>query len=83
MNARQFFDKVAELRQAQKEYFKTRSSQALSQSKFLEREIDNEIRRVKEIENKKQQELVQTDLKENRKNNFLKKDNYDTKETDT
>lgn len=49
MNARAFFDKVSEMREAQKEYFKTRSSAALTRSKALEREIDNEISRVQLI----------------------------------
>lgn len=46
MNAKQFFDKVAEMRKAQKEYFRTRTPLALNQSKQPEREIDKEIERV-------------------------------------
>lgn len=46
MKPKEFFDKVSELREAQKEYFKTRSSAALNRSKALEREIDAEIARV-------------------------------------
>lgn len=46
MNARQFFDKVAEMRNAQKEYFKSRDKSALDEAKRLEKEIDAEIRRV-------------------------------------
>ncbi len=49
MNARQFFDRVAQLRHFQKEYFKTRSREALQQSIALEKEIDAEIERVKTI----------------------------------
>ncbi len=49
MNARQFFDRVAQLRHFQKEYFKTRSREALGQSIALEKEIDTEIERVKTI----------------------------------
>lgn len=49
MNARQFFYKVVEMRSAQKDYFATRSSTALSKSKALEKEIDNEIARVNDI----------------------------------
>lgn len=49
MNPVQFFDKVAEMREAQKEYFRTRSKDALIKSKQTEREIDNEIERVKAI----------------------------------
>ncbi len=50
MNARQFFDKVVEMRRWQKEYFKTRSHVALEKSKVIEREIDKEIKRVQDIE---------------------------------
>ena len=46
MKPKEFFDKVAEMRSAQKEYFRTRSPKALSESKRLEREIDAEIKRV-------------------------------------
>lgn len=46
MNARQFFDKVAEMRNAQKKYFETRDKSALDEAKRLEKEIDAEIRRV-------------------------------------
>lgn len=46
MNAREFFDKVAQMRSMQKEYFRTRSKTALQESKRLEREIDMEIARV-------------------------------------
>lgn len=55
MNPRQFYDKVCELRAAQKEYFKTRSSAALNRSKALEREIDAEIARVNAILSKRPQ----------------------------
>lgn len=49
MNHREFFDKVSEMREAQKEYFRTRSSAALNRSKALEREVDNEISRVGKV----------------------------------
>ena len=49
MNARQFFDKVSEMREWQKKYFKTHSSTALSRSKQLEKEVDEEIARVNTI----------------------------------
>ena len=49
MTAREFFDKVAQMRQCQKEYFKTRSGMALQKSKAVEREIDAEIERVNTI----------------------------------
>ncbi|MBR4499809.1 MAG: hypothetical protein IKP11_04645 [Paludibacteraceae bacterium] len=47
--ARWFFGKVTAMRQAQREYFKTRSQSALRQSKALEREVDAEIERVNKI----------------------------------
>lgn len=46
MNARQFFDRVAQLRKFQKEYFATRSKESLHQSIALEKGIDAEIERV-------------------------------------
>lgn len=46
MDKRQFFDKVAAMREAQREYFRTRSRSSLEKSKGLEREIDTEIQRV-------------------------------------
>lgn len=49
MNAREFYDKVVQMRRMQKEYFKTRSKEALQKSKQLEKEVDNEIARVEGI----------------------------------
>lgn len=49
MNARLFFEKVALLREAQKEYFRTRSHEALRKSKAFEAEIDAEIKRVRDL----------------------------------
>lgn len=49
MNAREFFDKVVEMRNAQKEYFKTKDKDVLKEAKVLEAEIDKEIRRVEII----------------------------------
>lgn len=46
MNSRTFFEKVALMRDAQKDYFHTRSHDALRKSKALEAEIDREIERV-------------------------------------
>lgn len=40
MTPKEFFDKVVEMRAAQKEYFRCRTSAALSKSKRLEAEID-------------------------------------------
>lgn len=53
MNARQFFDRVVQLRKFQKEYFATRSKDALRQSIALEKEIDAEIERVQALVNNK------------------------------
>lgn len=49
MNPKTFFNKVSLMRQAQKEYFKTRSYDSLKRSKALEAEIDAEIERVNKI----------------------------------
>lgn len=46
MNAKQFFDLVSEMRTAQKSYFRTRSRIDLQTSKRLEKQVDEEIRRV-------------------------------------
>lgn len=52
MAPKEFFKKVEKLREAQKNYFKTRSSMALQLCKKLEKEIDEEIARVNKITNK-------------------------------
>ena len=49
MNPREFYDKVVQMRLAQKEYFKTRTSSSLIESKRLEKVIDDEIERVEKI----------------------------------
>ena len=49
MTPKEFFNKVCRMRKAQKEYFRTRSSRALSDSKRLEKEIDDEIERVNKV----------------------------------
>ena len=49
MTPKEFFDKVSRMRKAQKEYFRTRSGLALSDSKRLEKEIDDEIERVNKV----------------------------------
>ncbi|MDO5526757.1 MAG: hypothetical protein Q4F85_11820 [Prevotella sp.] len=60
MNARQFFDLVSEMREAQQNYFAIRKSndtvakkQALQLSIELETRVDGEIKRVQEILRKK------------------------------
>lgn len=47
MDKRQFFEKVALMRETQKEYFQPRSRKSLKKSKALEAEIDREIQRVR------------------------------------
>lgn len=54
MNAKEFFEKVAEMREAQKKYFRMRTSSDLTLSKRLEKEIDDEIARVREVMKPKQ-----------------------------
>ena len=53
MKPREFFDKVAAMRAAQKKYFKSRSRFDLDTAKRLEKIIDDEIARVEAIENNK------------------------------
>ena len=55
MTPKAFFDLVSRLREAQKEYSKTRSSAALKVSKKLEKELDEEISRVNNILDAKRQ----------------------------
>lgn len=54
MTARDFFNLVREMREAQRSYFLTRSTDLLSKSKELEREVDREIARVDAILREKQ-----------------------------
>lgn len=49
MNARQFYDKVVEMRTAQREYFATKDRDTLVRAKALEAEIDAEIARVARV----------------------------------
>lgn len=59
MNAKEFFNLVMRMREAQKEYFKTHSSLDLRQAKTLEKEIDAEIERVNTLAPRKD---AQTDM---------------------
>lgn len=47
MNAREFFYLTAQMRDAQRDYFKTRSQQDLRRARYFEQTIDNEIQRVR------------------------------------
>ena len=49
MDSREFFNKVALMRQLQQEYFRTRSRSVLTNCKDAEKEIDAEIKRVDTI----------------------------------
>ena len=49
MNAREFFDIVAKMRHAQKQYFKTRLAEWLIESKGLGKKVDAEISRVNAV----------------------------------
>lgn len=51
MNAREFFYLVAEMRAAQKAYFKTRQDNVFRAARKLENRVDAEIQRVREIVN--------------------------------
>lgn len=57
MNAKDFFDKVAEMRDAQQRYYKTRSYPAMQRAKALEKEIDAEIKRVRDKLKKQEKTL--------------------------
>lgn len=59
MDHRDFFNKVALMRQLQKEYFRTRSRSVLTNCKNVERDVDAEIKRVNAIieRRKNEQEL--------------------------
>lgn len=56
MTPREFFYLVAEMRRAQRNYFKTREQRTLVASKILEKQVDEEIIRVEEIERRRIQE---------------------------
>lgn len=49
MSAREFFYLVAQMRDAQKSYFKTRNDSAFRACRKLENEVDREIARVREV----------------------------------
>lgn len=53
MKREDFFRKVAQMRDNQKMYFRTRHQDYLNKSKQLEKEIDDEIERVKQLENRR------------------------------
>ena len=56
MDSREFFNKVALMRQLQQEYFRTRSRSVFTNCKNVERVIDAEIKRVSAIMERRQKE---------------------------
>lgn len=68
MSGKDFFILVKAMREAQKEYFATRTTSALQKSKELERGVDAEIQRVADIMNQQQ---CNADCFEHTKNNIL------------
>lgn len=49
MNSKEFFYLVAQMREAQRNYFKTRDQLVFRAARKLENEVDKEIARVREI----------------------------------
>ena len=49
MDAREFFYLVAQMRQAQKDFFKLHCQDDFRRARALENDVDREIRRVKDI----------------------------------
>ena len=49
MDAKEFYDLVVKMREAQKNYFRSRSHVYLKESKQHEKEVDKEIKRVNAI----------------------------------
>lgn len=49
MDHEAFYKLVVALRNKQKEYFRTRTQEALRESKALEKRVDDEIKRVENI----------------------------------
>ena len=50
MNAKDFFSIVTQMRNAQKIYFRNRTTENLQRSKDLEKQVDDEIRRVQRLQ---------------------------------
>lgn len=56
MNAREFFYLVSQMRQAQRDYFADRDQLKLRRCKALERDVDDEISRVKDVISRQERE---------------------------
>ena len=53
MDAKEFFYLVANMREAQKAYFETKDGKCFRAARALENDVDREIRRVREIVNRR------------------------------
>lgn len=62
MNAKEFYDKVKAMRDAQKRYFRGRDPYSLREAQKLEGEIDREIKRVDAIEAERRRKEMQPEL---------------------
>lgn len=49
-NNKPFFDLVSKMRQAQKEYFRTRSASVLNEAKRLEKQVDDALSNMKVVQ---------------------------------
>lgn len=49
-NNKPFFDLVSKMRKAQKDYFRTRSSNALNEAKRLEQQVDDALSNMKVVQ---------------------------------
>ena len=56
MNAKEFYDAVVAMREAQKVYFHSRTTSSLQQAKRAEKKVDEEIDRVTQLLRKKEEE---------------------------
>lgn len=63
MNPREFFYLVAQMRQAQKDYLKTRAPMDLRHARALENDVDFEIQRAKAIEASRVREPTNNNLR--------------------
>lgn len=53
MNAKEFYELVVKMREAQKNYFRSRTQVYLKESKQHEKEVDKEIKRVQGVVSKR------------------------------
>lgn len=62
MTPKEFFDLVTSMRKFQKEFFKTRNSDAFHKSIELEKKVDKEINRVLDVTGGRRPREKQTEL---------------------